>query len=260
VDGFNKTFAGFHSEIVGQPGQHFAPSVFRSRVGQQAGRTEFQNLRNWGDVLNLLAGSQVFQNVEFLKMLDVKEGLEKDVAPRFGAYELRRGRTYTLRVFQIVPNPSPGSSSSYPHDIQLNSFSEQIQILRRPQRAVGKYDVLSFVFKVADVPYGEQTALELRQLAPEESVAAAVRNPVGGAGGFYIPIVIQPPSAAERAIRLTGLVVGLLLIFVPILSGIDAPIAVSVGTISFILTVAGWRQLGTVLPPFAPGRRKTRDT
>jgi hypothetical protein len=202
---FNDTFTGFHQEIVERTPPEIKTSVFATDVGQHLPRTTFNDLTNWGNIVDAVAQAPVFKGMEFLKIIDLREGLEKTLAPFGNGYQLRDRHTYRLRVFQIVPNPL---ETSAPHDIELNSFVDQIQILRKRQTAVGKYDVLTYLFKLSGVPSGEQTAFEIR---PASSIGAFIFvipgiGEVGRDPRYALrPLRAKKSSAADQTHQLASL-------------------------------------------------------
>ncbi|MBA7698753.1 hypothetical protein ES703_107435 [subsurface metagenome] len=244
VSGFNTTFNGFHHDLfIERNGQKVLElCVFLSGIGQHVGTTDFSDLTNWGNVVDAVGQTKNFERAEFIKILDLIDSLGCAISPRKEAYSLKDGKTYTLRVFQIIPNA--GESRGEPHDIELRAFSDQIQVLRQRQRAVGKYDVLTWVLKVSGLASGERTALELVTI-PSESHKHIMT-------GLYLPVFVAAPSLMSVVSRVVFALVGLALIFLPIILGPGTwESALSfVGMIAFVLSIAGWRPLLKILGLF----------
>ncbi len=244
VLGFNKTFNGFHHGLfVERNGQKVLElCVFPSGMGQQVGRIEFSDLTNWGNVVDAVGQTPSFERAEFIKILDLVNGSGKTISPHNEAYSLKDDKTYTLRVFQIIPNA--GQSRGEPHDIELRTFSDQIRILRQRQRAVGKYDVLTYVLKVSGLAAGERTAVEL--------VAIPVDAQKHTMTGLYLPVAAETPSLRSRIGRLVAVITSLALTFVPIVldTGTWGTTISFIGVIGFVLSIVGWRPLFKMLGLF----------
>lgn len=244
ISGFNTTFNGFHHDLfVERNGQKVLDlCVFLSGISQHVGIADFSDLTNWGNVVDAVGQTKHFERAEFIKILDVIDSSERAISPQKGAYSLGDGKTYTLRVFQIIPNA--GESRGEPHDIELRAFSDQIQILRQRQRAVGKYDVLTWVLKVSGLPSGERTALELVAI-PSESYKYIMT-------GLYLPVIVAAPSLLSTVGRVAFVLASLALIFLPNILGTGTwNSALSfVGMIAFVFSIVGWRPLLKILGLF----------
>lgn len=235
IEGFNQTFRGYHPHLfrpVAAPG--LAEYVFSSEIGQQVGETSFDDLSNWGNVLDTVASADIFKGVEFLKILEVLDSSLAQIKPVSGIFGLRDGVTYRMKIFQMIPNPT--GSHSQPHDIELNSFSDHIQILRRRQKAVGKYDLLTYVFRVSGVPAGEQTALEISPITEQANTPLNFLN-------LYLPVSVDRPSGFKVLLRLLVLLASLGLIFIPLFNHVYEPPVFAIGIIAFVLSLVGWENL-----------------
>jgi hypothetical protein len=239
INAFNETFQGFHPDIIGYGETGFRASVLSSEAGLSMLRADYDNLTNWGNVLDEAARASIFRGFEFLKIIDLQESGRK-LNPIEGRYEIRSNRTYTLRVFQIIPNFQ--DSTIRPHDIELNAFAEQIQILRRRQSAVGKYDILTFIFRPSRLRPADQTALELVPVHDGLPQAQFQR--------LYIPVRMKADKAQSVA-RGVGVLAGIALVFLPLFFGVqDRPLTGYLGLMLFILSLTGGDGIRSIIEPF----------
>ena len=144
-----------------------------------------------------------FENVEFLRILSIFEHPKDAKRPEVeqGAWNLLEGATYTLRVVQFIPNGK--KTRDAPNDISINADEAVIKVVRGRQRAVGKYDVLTFVIRVGafvrstysliDVEY---TPFPLLQQRIEPRISMPIQ-------------IVRSPRGIVRRILLTTLFVGL---------------------------------------------------
>lgn len=242
VQAFNDTFIAFHPDkLVEKEGKKILElCVLMSKVGQHVAAVPFEEVTNWGNVVSVIGKAKVFEMAEFLKVLDLKDGSGRIVKPRKGGFALSEGKTYSLRILQIVP-AKPEASKWDPHDIELRAFSEQIKILRAHQRAVGKYDVLTYVIKVASLSAEERTAMELSSIPvnPGQVMLSSV----------YVPITIMAPSIPAKLVRATGVILSLAVTFVPMVwtnpltGSVWEKILPFVGILGFTISLVGWHRL-----------------
>ena len=203
-------------------------------------KATFYDLTNWGNVVNVVAKAKVFETAEFLKVLDLTNGSGDSVVPHNEAFPLREGKTYSLRVFQIVP-AKPEASKWDAHDIELSAFSEQIGILKERQRVVGKYDVLTYVIKVAGLSSTERTAIELSAIPANQSQVLL--------SSIHLPVTIVAPSVLARIVRGLVIAASLALTFVPMIwttpvSGHSwERVLPFLGILGFTISLVGWGRM-----------------
>src|SRR6266536_603917 len=153
-----------HPGLPGSPGEDLVrPSVFLSAAGPEFPTASADDLAAWGNVVAAVATADIYEKVDFLKIVGLSAADEQEVRVRGERYELTANTVYTLRVFQTMPNFGDGRVA--PHDLVLKTFPEHIALLRPRQRAVGKYDMLTFVLKVLDLPSGDHTPIEIEHEA-----------------------------------------------------------------------------------------------
>jgi hypothetical protein len=234
IDAFNREFRARHGDSHRGLNQDIAPSVFLSSIGATTQLISGDDLVAWGNVVDAVGEVSRYLNVEFLKIVKLSSRDGKNSLVTRGRYELLANTVYDMKVFQKIPKP--GEESVKPHDIELTTLPTQITILRGQQRAVGKYDMLRFIFKVGDLNPGESSFLDM-SLLPKEGVDSALRS-------MYLPVVIQKQI---RPIIIRGVVtaVALLFTFEPDFFGLlpDSEITRSLALIVVIISVVGWRRV-----------------
>ena len=152
---FNSSFLEFHSSVIPEniPSQHMRPLVFLSNYNVDI-TNEHKNsgldeeIESWGNILACFKNVSFFSNVQFLRLIGVEPMDPKHAKADFrdGDLDVKEGADYKLRVAQLIPQTS---SPQLPQtDIELRSDNRAINILRGVQRAVGKYDILTFVIRV----------------------------------------------------------------------------------------------------------------
>lgn len=133
-----------------------------------------------------------YRDFSFLRILNIVDSngteaaLFRDETGKY-SFKLEPGQLYFLDTLQYVPWVKDEKESLYePYDVELKSESDEVQILRKTQRVVGKYDLLRFIFKTP-VGYGSKhTFLELDDKQSAQSAKF-------GLGAFFLPIQIRPP-------------------------------------------------------------------
>ena len=185
-------------------------------------------------MVDAVAEVQIYLNVEFLKIVKLSSLDGNDSLVIRGRYELQANTVYEMKVFQKIPKYD--EASIQPHDIVLTTLPTQITALRGKQRAVGKYDMLRFVFKVGDLIPGESSFLDI-SLLPKQEVESAIPS-------MYLPVAIKKQI---RPIIIRGIVTAVALLFtiVPDLFGLipKSEITRSLALIVVIITIIGWRRI-----------------
>ena len=129
---------------------NFEPDLNNEFYVQQD--TEEQDSSRWMNIVSAMREIEYFDNVEFLRVLSLFKHTKDDEKPAVseGAWILMEGSTYTLRVVQFIPNEK--DARDLPNDISIKADKAVIDVVRGEQRAVGKYDILKFVLRVAKSP------------------------------------------------------------------------------------------------------------
>ena len=237
IDAFNREFLERHANVKRGPNQDIAPSVFMSQIGAELRATPANNLDKWGSVVAAVGEINTYEGVEFLKIVEISSSSNDTVAIRDCKYELKPNTVYEMRLFQWVPNP--GQEALEPHDIELNTLRDHILVLRGQQRAVGRYDMLRFIFKVEDLRPGESSFVEVHHRPHPTRGEAAIPS-------IYLPVIIKSKAKISYIVRTLFTVVALLFTFSPDLFGlltVDADKVRGIAIILFILLVTGWRRV-----------------
>lgn len=237
IEAFNRTFRSYHPESSSAPKAGIKPSVFLSRIGSELEGATFDDFDNWGNVVDAIGRVKTYEAVEFLKIVSTAS-LDKNPAKiHERQYELRPNTVYEMRLFQFIPNP--GATELEPHDIELNASRGQIMVLQERQRAVGKYDMLRFVFRVEDLKHGESSFIEVLHKPHPRSSDFALPS-------LYLPVTIKRGWRSANIIRFLVTATALLFTFSPDFFGlikIDAEWVRSLAIVLFVLTIMGWRRV-----------------
>lgn len=230
-------FRGNHEWLPGEAGKPLIqPSVFDSNVGAQFPTAPATDLTAWGSAVSAVATAPCYLNVEFLKIVGLYSSDLKPAQVSDESYLMSPDAVYTLRVFQHIPAPSP-TEPGVPavvrsHDIELQTFPEQIIALRSTLRAVGRYDLLTFVIKTLSLRPGDKTAMQIPHSPDAAADGIAVTS-------LYIPITIIAKSHLPLIIALVLAAVSLYFMFEPHVASADQNVIRNLATVLFVLTIAG---------------------
>jgi len=167
---FNKEFAEFHGSkfISNEPGKDMKPLVLLSGfkpeiVNQHYGTNDpmDREYEQWGNIVTLTRNIKFYEGVEFIKLIGA-EPMKLDSGESYfknGYLYVKAGDDYKLMVLQHVPKG--GQEKSEPRDIEVKSDNKYIEILRNKARAVGKYDVLTFIFRVRTKSGGHDSFIDI---------------------------------------------------------------------------------------------------
>ena len=194
--------------------------VFESKerlAEDNQGKETEQEHKEWGEILKQIGRLDCYKDFSFLKILHIRDSgggqvnAKKDETGKY-SFALEPGRLYFLDVIQHVPwEIDKGESIETPHDVELKAETDEVIILRKVQRVVGKYDLLRFIFKTVPGHKTKQTFLEVE--SKEEK-----KSPRFWLPALFLPIRIQPPLW----IRLIfGVKIGLEMLAVGLVIGAD---------------------------------------
>ncbi len=190
---FNDSFKSFHeSEFKDNiPGKDMKPLVFLTNFAPTINNEHVQftnplenELERWGNIISIIKNIKFYENVEFIKILDIVPMKKRDeeVQVKENYLFVQEDGDYKLRIFQLKPKGSVERIE--PKDIEVRSDDKYISVIRNKQRAVGKYDVLSFVFRVHAGSGGQRSYLDVLH-APKTEAAQYI------APTLYLPVAIQ---------------------------------------------------------------------
>jgi hypothetical protein len=224
-----------HDELPGLAGADLTRCVFLSNAGRSFSTASADDLSMWGNVVAAVGSAAIYEKVDFLKIVNLSTNDGRRQAQLVeGGFAVTSNTVYALRVFQIMPNF--GDGKVIPHDIMLNTYKDHVASLRARQRAVGKYDMLTFDIKVLDLPANERTSIDLAHDPSYEPGAYA-------SSSIYIPLVVRPRgyvvSATLLLVRLAVAGSSLLAIFQPHLLPGDPQLVRNVANVVFVISVAG---------------------
>ena len=226
IDAINRKFVQLHSGIARAIDGPIKPSVFMSQIHMQLEHSLDTDLDAWGNLVSALGDVEAFNGIEFIKIIDIKH-LDERAIIKGRAFELYANSTYELSVFQTIPKTE---ESPPPHDIELKVLDSQVAVLRGKQRAVGRYDVLRFIFRIKDIA-GETGIMEL--VHSDEARALP---------SIAIPINIIPRA---KFIRYAAVVLTLIFSLSPDLFGaltLNTELVRAIALIMFVITV-NYRQI-----------------
>lgn len=164
-------------------------------------RAKIEENENWDAILREIGGIDCYKDFGFLKVLHVWESDGRSACVTLdetGKYSLalRPNTLYFLDVLQHVPwEIDKKESIDVPYDVELKTETDEVTILRKIQRVVGKYDLLRFIFKT---PFGysvKHTFLEIENKQSGE--LAKYRLPA-----LFLPIRVEPPGWMKAVLYL----------------------------------------------------------
>jgi hypothetical protein len=245
-----RQFAETHVWLPGTEGTALGssePSVFRSVAGRGLKVASADDLTLWGNSVAAITTAKIYERAEFLKILGLFDLKGNASAVADENYRILPNTVYQLRVFQYVPVPGETPTVT-PHDIDVATFGDHFVQLRPKQRAVGKYDMLSFELKTRRLPPKERSAIVIpynpAPAAPTESGSYAP-------GALYVPIIIKgrPSVTLLLLIILAAALVGM---FAPKVYPGNEVVVRNLSTVIFVLIVSGWKTTLDALFPNLP--------
>jgi hypothetical protein len=113
--------------------------------------------------------------------------VKKDEIGKF-SFVLKPGQMYFLDVMQHIPSDIDKTECiESPYDVELKAETDEVTILRKIQRVVGKYDLLRFIFKAPSGYASKHTFLEVENKQSGEFAKF-------GLPALFLPLLIQPPK------------------------------------------------------------------
>ena len=203
---FNTKFSEFNSSIfkTNSPGDKMAPLVFLTNFSLQINNEHRssdldEQLEGWGNILTCFKDIDFFTDVQFLRLIDA-EPVDSNVGKasfRDGQLILLERADYKIQLAQFITKIS---RSDIPQtDIKISGDNRTISVLRGVQRAVGKYDVLTFIIRVNKYGGSGATFLDL-QYQPKPT-----DNKIGEPH-LFIPVkILKSPQKLFKKIGLLTL-------------------------------------------------------
>jgi hypothetical protein len=195
LDEFNKSFGTVRTEIetTNKPGEHMRPLVFMSSYdpplmdfNSKATESDDKNNERWANFLSVIRDIDFYKDVEFLRIVQVSEQEcpDRRAPVKDHSYILKRSLNYEVVVAQY--RPSGLGKRTEPRDIKLQCDDKNVISVRPRQRAVGKYDILSFILRIDRKTRIKKSFFDL-EFTPTEKLAPYV-NPL-----IQVPIKINSP-------------------------------------------------------------------
>lgn len=242
-----RLFASMHVWLPGTAGQMLTePSVFRSTAGTQIVRRSADDFTAWGNNVQAVTMAPIYERAEFLKVIGLFDLKGRGAPVSDEHYIVRSNTVYQLRVFQYIPTPGTGGALATPHDIDVATFSDHFVQLRPKQRAVGLYDMLTFVIKSRRLPPKERSAIEI----PHNPAPAGSGNYAPGA--LYLPVMTTARSPAITVLWIVAIAACLLGMFSPGTYHTKDTVVRNLATVIFVLLISGWRTTTDALIPSLP--------
>lgn len=217
LEEFNREFVGAKTEIrsSNHPREDMKPLVFitgynpkldnvnSTAPNDQTAKTN----EKWGNLLQAIRAISFYGNIEFLRIINVTEhGWPNKIAPIDDhAYVLKRGLNYEVIIAQYRLGGI--NNIGVPRDIELIGDNKTVVPIRSKQRAVGKYDILSFVLSVDQNARIKRSFFDLK-FTPASDLASYI-NPF-----IQVPIKLHTPISGVL-VRLLFIVAFITVYFVP---------------------------------------------
>lgn len=200
------------------PNGHMKPLVFTSgydphleNFNSTAHRDlEAKNNERWANILLNIKGIAFYSSVEFLRIIGVSEQgcpARKAIVSDY-AYVVKRGLNYEVAVAQYRPGGLKKDGTS--RDISLVGDNDALVPIRASQRAVGKYDILSFVFQLNRNSRIKRSFFDLKFTPIGDS--APYVNPL-----IQVPVEVHTPFPYSIGIKSILVIALLIFYFIPAL-------------------------------------------
>jgi hypothetical protein len=192
--------------------------------GSMSNGTEEDEHSQWNTIVKEIGKLDCYKDFGFLRIVHVRDVngrkpiTSRDSTGEF-SYQLKPDKVYFLEVVQHIPwDIDQTESIDVPYDVELKGEMDEITLLRRIQRVVGKYDLLRFIFKTPSTSVSKHSFLELENR--QDKASTRYRLPA-----LFIPVQIDVPNW---------------IIFVKWVKGI----VVAIGILTFCLSgfIAEWLQ------------------
>jgi hypothetical protein len=201
LDEFNTALTDFHKDelVTNQPGKDMKPIVLLSNfeLVMKNGHPSSANAllrenERWVNVISTVKSIKLYEDIEFVKIIevismkksnhtnvhrhnnsrlhnvyykivDVLSMIKKDYTAanvKDNSLVVSEYEDYKLKLLQYIPTESRQERHK-PRDIELKGDDKYVRIIRGRQRAVGKYDVLTYIFRTLPDSGGTKSFLDL---------------------------------------------------------------------------------------------------
>ena len=162
-------------------------------IGETAKETTVEEHEKWSEILQVIGEMDCYKDFGFLRVLHVRDSKRipasavQDETRKY-SFILKPNHLYFLDVIQHIPwELEKTESIKVPYDVELKAETDEVVVLRRIQRVVGKYDLLRFIFKT---PSGYTTKHSFLEVENKQGGEIAKY----GLPALFLPIRIQPPK------------------------------------------------------------------
>jgi hypothetical protein len=213
-------------------------------IGESGEEITVEEHEKWSEILRVIGGLKCYKDFGFLRILHIRDTKRfsataiQDETKKY-TFSLKPSHLYFLDLIQQIPwEIEKTESIKVPYDVELKSETDEVVILRKIQRVVGKYDLLRFIFKT---PSGYTTKHSFLEVENKQGGEVAKY----GLPALFLPIRIEPPGWMKVVLRVR-LGLSVLAVITLLLS---EPIA------RVIVVEADWiRALALLLLVFASGK------
>jgi len=169
LDSYNAKFHQHHGEkFASLPSNPMKPLVFTTDFlfqfrNKNISTSDYYevDLERFENIVSCIKDIEFFKGVQFLKVVDLTEvKKQKHAFVTDYNYLLSEDMEYNLRLYQTAPTISITDIQT-PNDISISSDAKHINIIRGKRRAVGRYDVITFVFRTAYNSSSARTFIEV---------------------------------------------------------------------------------------------------
>lgn len=147
----------------------------------------------WSRILKKIGQFKCYKDFGFLKIERIRDSNGEIAFTRQDetgkhAFALEPSHLYFVDVIQHVPwEVEKDESIETPYDVELKAEKDEVILIRRIQRVVGKYDLLQFAFKTPAGYAKKHSFLELENKQGGEIAKF-------GLPALFLPIIVEPPS------------------------------------------------------------------
>lgn len=171
------------------------------KLGEARSKIKEREHEKWWDILRVIGDLECYKEFSFLKILHVRDSdgnssmVTRDETGKH-SFLLKPGCVYWLDVIQYIPwQIKKRESIESPYDVELKTETDQVTVLRKVQRVVGKYDLLRFIFKTPKGYAFKHTFLEVENKQRGELSKY-------GLPALFLPLRIQPPTWMKWILRI----------------------------------------------------------
>jgi len=153
------------------------------------GHAEDREYSRWGNLIDALGDLPVFSDIDFYRVVDLRDQLEhisiiRKSSDGSARYVLNKGSLYTLQVVQRTYTGRQGNSAVLaPRRLKLDADTQMVQIVHGAHSITGKYDIYPLSFRIPANASGRYTSLFI-------SVQRIDQNHVVETPDVQIPIVV----------------------------------------------------------------------